>query len=140
MRRIISHLYQLSVVRFVLTGVLNTLVGLGAIFVLKWWFGLGDTAANLVGYGLGLCVSYLVNSRWTFRYRQSLLAVLPRYAGTIALAYVANLACVHFCIRQLGMNSYLAQACGVVPYAGLSYILLRVWVFAAKTESVRSAL
>ncbi len=120
---------NLSLVRFVLTGVLNTLVGLGVIFVLKWALQLNDTLANLIGYGVGLVVSYLVNSRWTFRYGASLLQVLPRYLLVIVLAYLSNLACVHFCIRQLQLNAYLAQSCGVVPYAGLSYLLLRFWVF-----------
>lgn len=129
MRRFISYLYGLSLVRFVLTGMLNTLVGLGTIFALKWCLGIGDTLANLLGYGVGLVVSYVVNSRWTFRYRESLLPVLPQYATVVLIAYLANLACVHFCIRRLHMDSYLAQTCGVIPYAGLSYVLLRWWVF-----------
>ncbi|MGE0114141.1 MAG: GtrA family protein [Steroidobacteraceae bacterium] len=129
MRRFISYLYGLSLVRFVLTGVLNTLVGLGAIFALKWFFAMGDTTANLLGYGVGLVVSYVINSRWTFRYRESLLPVLPQYAAVVLLAYLANLACVHFCIRQLHLDSYLAQTAGVLPYSGLSYVLLRWYVF-----------
>ena len=129
MRRFISYLYGLSLIRFALTGVLNTLVGLGAIFALKWFLGMSDTAANVLGYGVGLLVSYLVNSRWTFRYRKSLLPVLPQYLGVILLAYLVNLGVVHYCIDRLQINSYLAQACGVVPYAGLSYVLLRWFVF-----------
>jgi putative flippase GtrA len=135
MRRFISYLFGLSLVRFAVTGVLNTLVGLGAIFALKWFAGMNDTLANLLGYALGLCVSYLVNSRWTFRYRQSLLLVLPRYMLVLALAYLANLAVVHWCIGRLQINSYLAQACGVIPYAGLSYVLLRCFVFRPTSRS-----
>lgn len=138
MRQFIVYLYRLSLVRFVLTGVLNTLVGLSIIFALKWFFNWTDTPANLLGYGVGVVVSYLVNSRWTFRYRESLLPVLPQYLGVLLLAYLANLACVHFCIIQLQLDSYLAQACGVVPYAGLSYVLLRWFVFSKAANSVES--
>lgn len=129
MRRFISYLYGLSLIRFALTGVLNTAVGLGVIFALKWFFEMKDTPANVLGYGVGLLVSYLVNSRWTFRYRDALLPVLPRYLGVILIAYLANLGAVHYGIDRLHLNSYLAQACGVVPYAGLSYVLLRRFVF-----------
>lgn len=129
MRDFIAYLCGHSAVRFALTGVLNTLVGLGTIFALKWFAGMGDTHANLIGYAVGLLVSYLVNSRWTFGYRQSLLPVLPRYLMVILLAYLVNLAVVHLCIAGLQLNTYLAQACGVIPYAGLSYVLLRYWVF-----------
>jgi putative flippase GtrA len=135
MRRFISYLFGLSLVRFAVTGVLNTLVGLGTIFALKWFAGMNDTLANLLGYALGLMVSYLVNSRWTFRYRQSLLLVLPQYLLVLALAYLANLAVVHWCIGRLQINSYLAQACGVIPYAGLSYVLLRCFVFGPTSRS-----
>jgi putative flippase GtrA len=129
MHRFISYMFGFSLVRFAVTGVLNTLVGLSAIFALKWFAGMGDTLANLLGYALGLTVSYLVNSRWTFRYRHSLLPVLPQYLLVLLLAYLVNLAVVHFCIGRLQINSYLAQACGVIPYAGLSYVLLRCFVF-----------
>lgn len=129
MRQLMGYVFGLSLVRFILTGMLNTAVGLGTIFALKWFLGMGDTAANLAGYGVGLVVSYVVNSRWTFRYRESLLPVLPQYAVVVVVAYLANLACVHFCIRQLHLDSYLAQTLGIIPYAGLTYLLLRGLVF-----------
>lgn len=131
MRRLISSLLQASFIRFALTGVLNTAVGLGSIFALKKFFGATDTAANLLGYAIGLIASYLVNARWSFRYSQSLAPVLPRYAATILMAYLTNLGCVHFCIQVLHLNTYLAQALGVVPYALLTYLCLRWFVFPA---------
>jgi putative flippase GtrA len=135
-RKAVSHVLGLSLVRFALTGMLNTAVGLGTIFALKWLLGMGDTHANLLGYSVGLVVSYVVNSRWTFRYRESLLPVLPQYALVVLVAYLANLACVHLSIRQLHLNSYLAQTLGVIPYAGLSYVLLRWFVFGKSARSV----
>jgi putative flippase GtrA len=129
MRRFISYVFGLSLVRFALTGVLNTLVGLGTIFALKWFVDMNDNAANFLGYGVGLLVSYLVNSRWTFRYRQSLVSVLPQYLLMILIAYLVNLAVVRWCIDTLQLNSYAAQGCGVLPYAAISYVLLRWFVF-----------
>lgn len=139
MRRLISYVFGLSLVRFALTGMLNTLVGLGTIFALKWFAGMNDTVANLLGYGVGLLVSYLINSRWTFRYRQALLPVLPQYLLVVLFAYLVNLAVVHWCIDHLQLNSYLAQACGVIPYAALSYVLLRSYVFRSAMSSVTSS-
>ena len=129
MRQLIGRVLGLSLVRFALTGLLNTAVGLCTIFAMKWFVGLSDTPANLIGYGVGLVVSYVVNSRWTFRYRESLLPVLPQYMAVILVAYLVQLACVHFSIRQLHLDSYVAQTLGVIPYAGLTYVLLRAFVF-----------
>lgn len=119
-----------SLIRFGLTGLLNTAVGLGTIFALKWFLNMPDTLANLGGYGLGVMVSYYVNSRWTFQYREALHAKMLPYALVLVCAYLVNLACVHFCINVLQLNSYLAQTAGIIPYSLLTYFLLRRYVFA----------
>ena len=119
-------------IKFGLTGVINTVIGLGIIFALKAWFGFSDTAANLTGYCVGFAVSCVLNARWTFQYREALAPIVPGYALVVLIAYLANLACVHFCIDVLKINSYVAQAAGVAPYALLTYFLSRRFVFRAK--------
>ncbi len=44
--------------RFALVGVANTLLGLLVIYAAKWVAGLPDFPANLIGYFVGLTVSY----------------------------------------------------------------------------------
>lgn len=117
-----------SLVRFAITGVLNTLVGLGTIFALKWFWQIADTPANALGYVVGVMFSLVINSRWTFQSRESLLTIAPRYLIVILFAYFVNLACVQFCIHSQ-VNSYLAHAIGTIPYAALTYIGSRWWVF-----------
>ena len=118
-----------SLLRFAITGVLNTVVGLGTIYALKWFWQVADTAANATGYLVGVMFSLVVNSRWTFQSRESLLAIAPRYFIVILIAYLANLACVQLCIQTLHMNSYLAHAAGTLPYAVITYLASRWWVF-----------
>ncbi len=133
MRAQFSALFQWSLIRFGLTGLLNTVVGLGTIFALKWFLNVPDTPANLAGYGLGIIVSYYVNSRWTFQYKEALHAKALPYALVLVCAYIVNLFTVHFCIGMLQLNSYLAQAAGIIPYSLLTYVLLRRYVFGGKS-------
>ena len=126
------HLKKLSassLLRFAVTGVLNTVVGLGTIYALKWFWQVADTPANLMGYLVGVTFSLIVNSRWTFRSRASLTFIAPRYLTVIVFAYCINLAMVKLCIQQLQINSYVAHAVGTIPYAVITYLLLRWWVF-----------
>jgi putative flippase GtrA len=116
--------------RFLATGVLNTLVGLGTIFALKWLFAVGDTAANVCGYAVGIVFSCAVNSRWTFRSRESFLSIAPKYVALVGIAYLLNLGVVHLLLRA-GMDSYLAQSLGVPPYTLITYLGARFWVFRA---------
>jgi len=128
-----------SLMRFGLTGLLNTAVGLGTIFALKWFFGVPDTQANLVGYGVGMVVSYYVNSRWTFQYKQALHTKVVPYALVLLCAYLVNLATVHLLIGGLQVNSYVAQTAGTIPYSLLSYVLLRRYVFGVSSANNRTA-
>jgi putative flippase GtrA len=116
-------------VKFGITGLLNTGVGLGAIYALKWFWEINDTPANAAGYAVGLLFSLVVNSRWTFRSRQKLLIVAPKYLLVIAVAYALNLTCVKFFIHHLQINSYLAQAIGIAPYTAFTYSASRWWIF-----------
>jgi putative flippase GtrA len=128
MRTLLDLLSDRSLIRFVVTGLLNTVVGLGVIYALKLWLTMADTPANFIGYTAGLVFSYQLNSRWTFGYRQSVLAALPKYMAVMLCAYLANLLCLH-AVLTFEINSYLAQALTVVPYAVVGYLGMRFWVF-----------
>ncbi len=121
-------LLQLSWVRFGLVGVLNTLSGLSVIYLLKWAFSVPDFPANLGGYAVGLTGSYFLNSRWTFVSRRPAVSSLPRFASVILLAYLINYAVVALAIGS-AVNSYVAQAMGVLPYSLTTYFGFRYYVF-----------
>lgn len=124
-----------TLLKFLGVGVINTCIGLGVIYLLKWILAVPDTWANLAGYAVGLVCSYLLNARFTFNYRERLLPVLPRFALVTLLAYAANLATVMSAIHWLHIDDYLAQALGVAPYTALSYLGMRTFVFPARPAS-----
>lgn len=53
-------------VRFVVVGFLNTLVDLGAFYLLGLIPGMPDVAAKTLSYMLGICNSFVWNKYWTF--------------------------------------------------------------------------
>lgn len=121
-----------ALLRFLITGVLNTVVGLGVIYLLMWAFAMPERPANLIGYAVGVVFSYQVNSRWTFGYRESLLPVLPRYVSVIVLAYCTNLVCLHVLLGWQ-VNGYLAQALALPPYTAIGFVGMRYWVFSKRS-------
>jgi putative flippase GtrA len=118
--------------RFGLVGVLNTVVGLAIIFAAKAFLGLGDLAANLLGYGLGLVCSFVLNRSWTFRHEGRAFAALLRFGIAFAVAYGLNLFTVFGLRDAMGVNSYVAQAGGVIPYTISFYLLSAYYVFPAR--------
>jgi putative flippase GtrA len=122
-------------VRFALVGVVNTLASLSVVYLLMWVFHAHEIVANVVGYAAGLCISYLLNARWTFEFRGSLGRALPRFALTVAAAYAANLVTVCVALYALHTSGYVAQAAGVIPYAVVSYFGSKLFVFVEPSPS-----
>lgn len=118
-----------SAMRYAVVGVGNTLVGLTAIFAIKFFTGAGDVLANLGGYIIGSVFSYAFNSSWTFRYSGPMLTGVVKFAGVTVLAYLCNLATVMAAIRVFGLNPYLAQAMGVPAFAIVCYLGGRFFAF-----------
>ncbi|HSV50774.1 MAG TPA: GtrA family protein [Burkholderiaceae bacterium] len=115
--------------RFLAVGLANTVFGLSAIFACKGLLGLGDVESNLIGYGVGILLGFAVNKRWTFGHTGAAASAFVRYLLVLAVAYAANLATTLFAIDVLRLDSYLAQALGVIPYALTGYIGSRWFAF-----------
>ena len=128
-----AHLPQLG--KFLSVGVVNMLVGLLVIYACKWFFAVGDAAANAMGYAAGLTTSFTLNSRWTFAYRGPQLPALLKFLLVAALAYGMNLLTVLVLIHHAGVNGYLAQALGIPPYTLTTYLASKFLVFRAPPET-----
>lgn len=117
-----------TTLRFGLAGIANTLVGLVVIYLAKFVFAVGDVPANLLGYGVGLTFSFILNRNWTFQYRDPVRPALARFLAVQGVAYCLNLATV-LALLQTGLNGYFAQAGGVPVYVVAGYLGCRHWAF-----------
>ena len=123
--------------RFAVVGMLNTGIGLGIIFFLKWIGGIGDAAANVAGYGAGLTAGFLLNRNWTFAHSGDCITAAGRFLAVFGVAYCANLGTVLVLVNQFGISGYVAQTIGVMPYAVLGYLGNRYFAF--KSDSSGSS-
>ena len=111
--------------RYGATGLLNTAIGYGLIVACVYMFGLSVILANLVGYGVGWTLSYILNKKWTF---QAQNGALGRYIMLIALAFAGNLA-VTLGLMNLGASYPIAQFLGAVTYSVSAFAGLKWLVF-----------
>lgn len=115
--------------RFLSVGVVNAVLGLMVIYAAKWFFDAGDIIANLIGYGVGMTVSFILNSRWTFDFKGAWKPAFLRFIAVSTVAYAANLLTVLAAIRQFGVNGYLAQALGIPVYTLTVFLASKYLVF-----------
>ena len=119
-----------SLIKFLIVGTFNTFAGLATIFLLKWRLAMTDAAANAAGYLVGLTISFSLNRHWTFRGSTSALpAAALRFVAVFVAAYLINLGTVLTLTGAAGVNGYLAQAAGVLPYTTVFYLGSRYIAF-----------
>jgi putative flippase GtrA len=76
-----------SFIRFLMVGVFNTLVGLGASFLFYNVFHLGYWPSTFLGNTIGAVVSYALNKTFTFRSKTSIGSSWWRFALVILCCY-----------------------------------------------------
>lgn len=115
--------------RLLSVGAVNTLVGLGVIYACKRLLVFGDILANASGYAVGVTIAFMLNRHWTFEHRGNLRVAVLRFLAMFAIAYSMNLLCVLWTIRVAGIDGYISQAIGILPYTAISYLGSRLYEF-----------
>jgi putative flippase GtrA len=116
-------------IRYLIVGVVNTVIGYGLIVLLQYGAGLPPLAANAGGYLVGWAASYLLNRSYTFRSQRSHREGLPAYAAAAMACYALNAAVLHLALSWLKLPGALAQACGVAAYTVSFYLVNRYAIF-----------
>ncbi|KXU91593.1 hypothetical protein CR51_31830 [Caballeronia megalochromosomata] len=111
-------------VTYVLVGLLNTGIATGLIF-LALACGLSPVGANGLGYAAGLLISFLLNSRFTFRVQVGRINMI-RFFIVAGVAYLANLL-VLLVTTFFIYSGYLAQLPGIVVYTVIGYFANKFW-------------
>jgi putative flippase GtrA len=121
--------------RYLLVGCVNTIVGLGVIFACMSLMGMSNVRSNAVGYAVGVGVSFMLNKGWTFAHDGPMVPAFLRFAAVLCIAYAANLLAVIVLVDQFGLNRFVAQAAGTVPYTTVGYLGSRFFAFRRPTSA-----
>ena len=120
--------FVLQVVRFVLVGIINTAVG-QSVTILSY-FSLGNIfTANIIGYSVGLSISYFLNSRWVFGPNRHLQWLsFFQFLLVVMVSFLINIAVIYGLVR-LGCPYVFAQLSGAAAYTLTSFLFFKLWVF-----------
>ena len=76
-----------SFVRFIMVGVVNTVVGLSVMYLLLHALGQSYWIATFLGNSIGACVSFLLNRNFTFKSKDSVSKSAVRFIVVILGCY-----------------------------------------------------
>ena len=140
MKKILSSFFDTTFLKFILVGVVNTLVGTAIMFfcfnVLAWSYWI----SSALNYIVGSIVSYLLNKRYTFQQKghdwNTILKFIVNITICYVLAYGFAKPLVTWMLSGVSTNiqGNVALLTGMVLFVGLNYIGQRFWAFSPKKD------
>ncbi len=115
--------------RFAAVGLVNTTIGLVAIYGLIYFGHAGPALSNAIGYAIGFAVSFALNHAWAFKSSRPMAQALPKYLLAAIVCYLLNLSVVIIGTEYLFINIYIAQLIGVCTYTLCMFMGCRLFVF-----------
>lgn len=115
--------------RFILVGVVATIVHYTALVTQVELFRVLPVTASAFGAFLGAIVSYILNRRFTFASTKNHKTALPRFFVVAALALVANTVLMAVLISYFVTNYLFAQVITTAIVVLITFSANRFWTF-----------
>lgn len=115
-------------IRYGIAGLLNSLIGLSAI----WAFtiiGIVPIVANILGYAVGLAFGFLNSRKFVFRSEGHFGHEARKYIVAFAVCYLINIIMLQICIAVFLINVLLSQGIAVCSYVISMYLASRLYIF-----------
>lgn len=118
-----------QLLRYIVVGVLNTLLGYSIIFACMYLLVMTPEASNVAGYAVGLVISYVLNRHYTFNSLQKRRKEIVRFVTVFVVAYALNFAALLILIYQLGLHKGASQVVAGIVYVVASFLMNKYYVF-----------
>jgi putative flippase GtrA len=124
--------------KFIIVGIINTIVGSGLMFILYNLFAVNYWPASAANYIAGSIVSFFLNKYFTFAVKEWTLFMIIAFVVNIAVSYFVayGLAkpAMNYLLRHspLEIRENAALFTGMCLFTGINYIGQRLVVFKVK--------
>lgn len=135
MYKVLKNLSKYTFIKFLLVGVINTLVGCGLMFFLYNVVSLSYWFSSVCNYIAGGIVSYFLNKYFTFKNNQKSLKQIILFALTVAFCYLVAYSGAQKLVEKLlitfdeKVRGNISLLCGMGLYTILNYVCQRCVVF-----------
>ena len=125
-------------IRFLLVGVVNTIVGLSAMYLFLHGFSFSYWVSTFLGNIIGACVSYILNRSFTFKSNAAIGTSMVRFAIVILVCYfisyfLGQKIALYLFSQLLFLGTKYAQDAAVLfgtgIYTIMNYLGQRIFVF-----------
>lgn len=124
-----------SLVRFIIVGIINTLVGAGVMFFMYNIAGAGYWVSSALNYIVGSIVSYFLNKYFTFRQKRKSLRIVLSFILNICVCYLLAYGVARPVVEIMlsgstaAVTDNVSMLLGMAVFVGLNYLGQRFIVF-----------
>lgn len=132
---VLVNLFDKQLLKFLIVGFANTLVGAGLMFLLYNVFGCSYWISSACNYIVGGILSFFLNKFFTFQNKQKSTRQIFFFIELLVIcyltAYIGAKQAIFFIFEPLGekMKGNIAMCVGMFLYTALNYIGQRFFVF-----------
>ena len=122
-------------IKFLIVGVINTLVGTSVMFLFYNIFHVGYWVSSALNYIVGSIVSFFLNKYFTFKSKKKSFREVIRFVLNIMVCYILAYGiakpCVHYVLAgcSLAVRDNMAMLAGMCLFVVLNYFGQRFLVF-----------
>lgn len=131
----LKELVDEKMIKFLLVGVINTMVGIGVMFIAYNFLHLGYWISSALNYILGSIVSYVLNKNFTFKSNNNETQAIIKFLINIACCYLIAyggakpLMFLIFKDFEQQIRDNLSMLTGMCIFVIINYIGQRYFVF-----------
>ena len=116
--------------RYILTGLLNTLATYITSIILLKIFNLFLVLSNFIGYIVGIFVSFYLNRNFVFKSKQAQIKKqFYKFICACLFSYLINLIFLLVFSYIFQLNDYLSQILSMATYSLTFYVLSNKYIF-----------
>ncbi|GHV85664.1 hypothetical protein AGMMS50230_12720 [Spirochaetia bacterium] len=138
----VTKLFDLTFFKFILVGIINTLVGTGIMLFLYNIAGFGYWQSSAASYIVGSFLSFFLNKYFTFRVQQWSAYMVFAFVFTIAVSYLLAYGIAKPVVYHVLSNhsqkfrDNTAMLAGMCLFTGLNYLGQRFVAFRKKATKM----
>ena len=127
-KRLISRLTSIQTFKFIIVGILNTVVGYGVYFICIH-LGIKYQISLILSSIVGVTHSFFWNKYWTFKAKGYVNKEIVRFISVYMISYIINALMLSFFVENIKIDQNLAQIYAISIITLISYIGHKYWSF-----------
>lgn len=130
--------FDITPIKFIFVGVINTIVGTGVMFILYNLFSCSYWVSSAANYVVGSIVSYFLNKYFTFQSKEKSLKEVIKFVLNISICYLIAygvakpLVLLILSEQSKNLQENMAMLVGMCLFVGINYFGQRFFVFSKK--------